>query len=159
MIPIYNFILIGEIMREVRESGFRERLPLTIDPEENRTKEQFGDAVNINTIMRKALTQGIVPEQRGEPGHYGDFSNVVSYGDAMQALNDANNSFSELDADLRRRFDNDPQQLLLFMEDPDNADEARELGILPPLPVEKPAPEVPEKSEGETPPAEPEETP
>lgn len=141
---------IGEIMREVRVSGWREAVELEIDPEENRTKEQFGDEVNINTIMKKLQERGIVPEERGDVGHYGDFSEVIGYQDAMEAINVANESFARLSAEVRRRFNQDPDQLLAFIDDPGNEEEAIALGILPPPAPEKvdlvePVPEVVEE--------------
>lgn len=147
--------ILGEIMVEVRESRFRERLAKSYDPEEGRTKQQFRDEVNINTIMKRYRHSGIIPETRSEPGHYGDFSNIAGYDEAIEAVNNANAAFAELPSDVRTRFGNDPQELMNFMAEDGHEEEARELGILPPLkpepdPNEEPvAPAI--EGEGETP--------
>lgn len=138
--------VLGDIMREVRESGWRERRSLSFDPEKGRTKQQFRDEVNINEIMRRYRDNAIVPETRGQAGHYGDFSDIGGYDEAMEAVNTANQAFVELPSHVRTRFGNDPAQLLLFMEDEGNEEEARALGILPPLEVE-PEPELEELAE------------
>ena len=47
-------------------------------------------------------------------------------------------AFSALPALVRPRFRNDPRQLLVFPADKANLDEARELGLVDPLPVQVP---------------------
>ena len=37
----------------------------------------------------------------------------------------------EIPAIIRKRFDNDPYQFLEFMENPENIEEARQLGLAP----------------------------
>lgn len=123
-------------MVEVRPSRFRERVSISMDPEKGRTKQQFRDEVNINTIMHKYRHSGIVPKTRGDVGHYGHFEDVTTYDQAVDAVNNANQAFAELPADVRSRFENDPQQLLDFMATESNEEEARALGILPPLETE-----------------------
>jgi len=107
------------------------------------TEQSHKDEVNVNTIMRKAMRTGLLP-QRGNPGFYGDFSNVTDYFDAVNRVKEAEASFMTLPADIRKRFDNEPGKLLAFLDNASNEDEARELGILPPLPSEAPVePETP----------------
>lgn len=134
-------------MTEVRKSRDREQLQMNFDPELGRTKQQFAEEVNINAIMSRYRNNAIIPETRSEPGHYGDFSNVAGYDQAMEQTNIANQAFSELTSDVREQFANDPANLLEFMSDPRNEEKARALGILPPLKVEPEggpgAPEVP----------------
>lgn len=48
-----------------------------------------------------------------------------------------------LPPEIRTRFDNDPGKLIDFVADPDNRQEAQELGIVNPAPEPAKPPEVP----------------
>lgn len=67
---------------------------------------------------------------QGEP-MYGDFTNVGDFLDCQTRINHAEEQFMSLPSDLRRRFHNDPAEVIEFVNDPDNLEEARELGLLP----------------------------
>lgn len=84
----------------------------------------------------------INPPQRG---FYGDFSNAPDYLDARMSLINAQKAFDGLSSEIRKRFGNDPLQLLAFLDDKKNKDEAIRLGLIdpPPPPPEPPAPPPP----------------
>lgn len=105
-------------------------------PEEGVTQQQFAEEVDINTIVKRFGLTGELPDVVKIP-QSGDFTSVVDFKSAMDAIRSAEAGFMELPADLRARFENDPQRLMDFMENPGNLDEARKLGL-----VNKPA-EVP----------------
>ena len=63
---------------------------------------------------------------------FGDFTGVQDYRSAMEAVRAANNAFMDLPANIRSRFNNDPQQYIEFFNDPKNKDEATKLGLLVP---------------------------
>lgn len=115
--------------------------------EPTRTQQHFKNEVNINQIMRKARKTGIMPMGINEPAMYGDFSEVGSYQEALQKINDANERFMSFPANIRKRFENNPQLLFQFLQSEDNRAEAIELGLIenPEKPVmvgdEKIAPE------------------
>lgn len=87
-------------------------------------------AVNINTIVAKARKGQYVPPSRGEP-MYGDFTNADDYLGCQLRVMHAQEMFMELPSTIRNRFRNDPAELIEFCNDPENEQEARELGILP----------------------------
>jgi len=93
--------------------------------------------VDINNIMQKYRVTGFL-ESKASEANYGDFSNATDFHDMKNRIIDAENDFAELPAYLRTRFNNDPGQLLSFLDDPDNLSEAQELGLCP-----KPIPEPP----------------
>ena len=72
---------------------------------------------------------GELPENVRVP-RSGDFTGIGDYQSAMQAVRAAQESFMELPAEVRARFSNDPQALMVFMDDPANRDEAVELGLV-----------------------------
>lgn len=121
---------------------------------ETKTEQFHKKEVNINTILSKAFT-GLVEQKRG--GMYGDFTNVPSYHEAKTRVADAISDFALLPSVLRKRFDNDPAKAIEFVTDPQNLEEAINLGMVdPPSPSDvNVAPESPSEPVKETePPAE-----
>jgi len=98
----------------------------------SRTRQSFRDECNINNIMDKVNRHMIMPTgKRGIAPAYVDCSDVPSYSDALNQTIKVKNSFNALPARVRARFENDPQQLLDFMNDSKNVEEARDLGLAP----------------------------
>lgn len=91
------------------------------------------DEVDINTIVKRFGLTGKLPDDIRAP-QYGDFTGVVDYQGALNAVIEADREFMRLPADLRYRFHNDPQALLSFVSNDENIEEARKLGLLKPLP-------------------------
>lgn len=116
--------------------------------EQSLTKQSFAKEADINTIVNRVLKGSAMPQGERQP-RYGDFTGLDYVGMQNQiAL--VNQSFAELPSDVRRRFDNDPSELLAFLGDPENRDEAIELGLLPTLDQNIPS-ESPGKGASEAP--------
>lgn len=106
---------------------------LSIDPDEDQAKQSFKDECDINEIVRRfGLGEGL-PENFRMPVS-GDFTGVSDFKSAMDLVADAQSMFMELPGELRARFRNDPQELMAFLEDGKNRDEALELGLVQPAP-------------------------
>lgn len=97
--------------------------------EEGKTQQQFADDADINTIVRRFGLTGELPDVVSVP-RSGDFTDVVDYQTALNAVRKAEEGFMELPGDVRYRFRNDPQMLLEFMEDGRNYEEALRLGLV-----------------------------
>ena len=110
---------------------------------ESRTKQSFKKQSDINVIMKKYERTGLITHTK-QNGAYGDFSDVKDYHAALNAIYEANEGFMTLPASLRKRFGNDPAQLIEFLNDANNLEEAVELGL-----VEKPV-KAPSQCAGET---------
>lgn len=93
------------------------------------TQQHPKDECDINNILRQFNITGQLPQNPLTP-RYGDFSNVVDYHTALNAVIAAENEFDGLPAQIRARFENDPAQLIEFLENPDNLNEAIELGLV-----------------------------
>lgn len=91
------------------------------------------DEADINVIVRNFGVTGKLPENVRVPS-YGDFDYVGDYATAVAAIRDAEFSFMSLEAGVRARFDNDPQQFLEFCSDSGNLEEMRKLGLAVPKP-------------------------
>lgn len=105
-------------------------------------QQQFAEESDINTIVDRFALNGEMPSSPTVPT-YDDFSEVTDFHTAMNAVLVAQGQFMQLPAKVRSRFDNDPQKLLEFVADGANAEEARVLGLLKPLPVSDASAEAP----------------
>lgn len=94
------------------------------------TKQSFKDECDINNIMKKYEQTGELPisfMQREQ--QFGDFSEVPTYQEACEVVLKANNAFESLPTEVRKRFNNDVNQFMEFMENPENVDEMIKLGL------------------------------
>lgn len=111
--------------------GPKLKVPLKFPAHEGRTKQSFKDECDINTIMRRYQQTGTLEHVQRREAQYADCTGR-DYQTAMELIANARSAFEELPAAVRDRFDNDPAELLDFVRDPDNAEEAAELGLLSP---------------------------
>lgn len=94
------------------------------------TKQSFKDEADINVIMRRYEASGILPgSERMADARYMDVTGA-DFEAAMIVVASAKTAFAEMPAKLRDRFGNDPAELLAFLENPKNLEEARELGLV-----------------------------
>ena len=110
-----------------RESG------LVCDASEGLAQQQFKEECDINTIVQRFGLTGEMPQNVRVPVS-GDFTGVVDFHSAMNAVRGAQEAFMELPGRVRARFGNDPQALMEFVGDVANRDEAAKLGLLAPKP-------------------------
>lgn len=99
--------------------------------EPTRTQQQFKDEVDINTIVKRFGLTGQLPTSL-RPPMAGDFTGINDYQSAMNALIEADSTFMQLPADVRKRFDNDPSLFVDFALNPENLDEMRSMGLAVP---------------------------
>lgn len=97
------------------------------------TLQSEKDKCDINNIVAAAVATGFVDHVAAREGQWGvDVSEVVDYQTALNFVRQADEQFMELPANVRARFNNDAGKFLAFIENPDNRDEARKLGLLKP---------------------------
>lgn len=101
---------------------------------EGRTQQSFKKQCDVNTIMKQFEKTGMFEHVTEHAGSYGDYLDAPEYHAAMNAVVEAQEMFDTLPARVRKRFGNDPSDFLAFMDDPENVDEMRSLGLL--LPAE-----------------------
>ena len=119
----------------------RVKNPITYDRDKNsdlakfvftspsRTKQSFRDECDINNILRQFNVTGQLPVGSVQP-QYGDFSGITDYQSALNAVMAAQDSFLQLPAKVRAKFDNDPALFVEFASDEANKDEMKALGLL-----------------------------
>jgi len=93
------------------------------------TQQHYKDETDINNILRQFNITGQLPQAALSP-RYGDFTGIVDYQTALNAVIAAEDGFMTLPADLRAQFGNDPEQLINFLDNPDNKDQAIKLGLI-----------------------------
>lgn len=92
-------------------------------------QQHFKDECDINNILHQFNVTGMLPEAPLSP-RYGDFTGIVDYHSALNAVIAAEDGFMALPAQIRSRFENDPELLINFLDDPNNRDEAIKLGLV-----------------------------
>lgn len=103
---------------------------VTINEEPSMTDQAHKDSCDLNKIINKFLRTGLMTNVRQDQPTYGDFSDKTDYHDAIARVSKANDQFLELPASIRARFNNDPGELISFLNDEKNRSEAEELGLV-----------------------------
>lgn len=122
---------------DYRKKGDRERVAVDgFGP--GRTKQSFKNQCDINFILRGYRKTGVVPQN--VDGEFLDVPGGLDYQAMLNYVMAANAAFAGMPAELRKRFDNNPQKLLEFVGDASNREEAITLGLIDPPeePVEAP---------------------
>jgi phage internal scaffolding protein len=122
----------------------------------SKTQQDQAAGTEINLIMARYLKTGELTHIKENP-RYGDFANITTYQDALDAVIDAQDQFAKLPSNLRDLFGNEPSKLVDFMSDKNNHAQAIELGLLPKPKQTKPQAlqDVPSKPTETTPQKEP----
>lgn len=97
------------------------------------TKQSSKDECDINYMMARYQATGQFDNVNPAPPQWGDVSDVVSYQDAQNLILKSQADFAALDAKTRARFGNDPAELLRFLGNDANYDEAVKLGLVSPV--------------------------
>lgn len=98
-------------------------------PEPTLTSQEFIEEADINYIAERFMRTGEAPQVLNLPT-YGDFEGTFDFQSSMNTIAQAKQEFMKLPAKVRTRFANDPAQLLEFVGDPANYDEAVKLGFI-----------------------------
>lgn len=104
---------------------------------ESKVQEQFADACQTDTIIRKYNMMGVNPFIAAGSSQYLDTTEIPSFLAAQNAQVKVKEYFEGLPSDIRLEFNNDPMQFAEVVSDPRNADYLREIGVLEPLPEDQ----------------------
>lgn len=105
------------------------------------TQQSQAEDADINVLVRRFGLTGQIPASVRLPV-YQDFDEVFDFATAQRAVLQARRDFEAIPAEIRARFNNDPQAFLEFVSDGKNLPELRKLGLakpeaepVPPAPV------------------------
>lgn len=130
------------IMPKVYTAFDRPKDPGISCPEPTLAQQHFAEDADINNIVERYQRTGLLvdPAQVNESRRaiYGDFTNAPDFYAAQAAILKAEEAFLQLPPKLRLRFNNNPAELIDFLDSPDNLKEAVELGLVQSKPVDPP---------------------
>jgi len=101
----------------------------------NRTKSEHRDDCDINKIVQRYKRQGQFSDgdlTKKKP-FFGDVCMIPDFQSLVNIVATVQETFKGLPAETKSRFRQDPSLVIDFLSDEKNHDEARELGLLPPL--------------------------
>lgn len=120
--------------------------PVT-DTGPGKTRQEFAQETDINVIMKRAIATGHLPVRNVQPV-FADVSELGDFADVQRRVMSAREAFMQLPPQVRFRFNNRPEELLAFVSDDRNREEAIKLGLVDAPKVEAVAvPPVPLKTE------------
>jgi len=128
------------IIRSVFNRTGEEKI-VSVSSDASLTQQHFKDEVDINNIMKRAESTGIIGDPSGiatRQAFYDDFSTGFDFQQCQNAIIAANDAFMSIPADIRHRFHNSPHEFVKFIQDPQNHREAVKLGLMTERPLSEP---------------------
>jgi len=123
----------------------------TVPVGETLTEQAHKDKTDMHNIMRQYERTGIIEHTAKYKGQYGNFIHALDFRSATTLIVQAEEMFLSVPSKLRKRFNNDPSEYIDFMQNPDNYEEIRKMGLDPShLPKPQPAPMAAAIPSGET---------
>lgn len=102
-------------------------------------KQEFREESDINVIIGRFVRDGrAVPVSAVQP-IFADVSAIPSFQELHDRMEAGREAFNALEPKVRARFHNDPVELIEFIQDESNRDEAVRLGLVSAKPVVSPA--------------------
>lgn len=102
---------------------------------EGKAQQHFKEECDINTIVRRFGLTGDFPENFNMPLSADITEAVSDFHTAANMILAAEEEFMRLPGELRAEFQNDPGQLIAFLENPENRARAVELKLLQEAPA------------------------
>jgi len=115
-------------------SSLRRSVSVDFSKSVSRTKQSFKKDADINFIVSKAVRTGLLmdPVQAAARKQiFGDFASAPDFLTMQNRVASVTSAFEALPAEVRNRFNNSASELISFMADPANAEEAVSLGLAP----------------------------
>lgn len=94
-------------------------------------KESMKEETDINVIVERFGITGQLPQGLRAPT-YGDFTEVMDFHTAMNAVAQAGEAFDRMPAEIRARFNNDPGAFVDFCSKEENRAEMQKMGLIVP---------------------------
>lgn len=95
------------------------------------TQQHHKEETDINTIVRRFGVTGQLPQAGFKTPLEGDFTEITDFASAVRTVENARDAFAKLPAAQRDRFRNDPGEMIAFIQDEKNREEAIKLGMIP----------------------------
>ncbi len=113
------------------------------EPDKGLTEQHHKDECDVINILNKYDSQGILTHVNKARGMYGDFTELNEYRESLDLIKAADTAFSSLPSKIRQWCGNDAGQVMEFVSNPANREEAITLGMTePPASVSKEPPKT-----------------
>ena len=93
------------------------------------TKQSFKDEVDINKIMSKFMQTGQINHLNRAQPNYG-VATATDFREALEIVRNGDETFMNLPSEIRAKFNQNPEEFLAFVENPENVPEMENLGLL-----------------------------
>ena len=109
------------------KTAFSQSEKQQFNPGKGCAKQEFKQDCDLNHIIARMTKTGQVPAHIRQ-GQYVQ-QGPTDLHQAMNIVAEAKSMFQEVPSEIRREFDHDPIKFLEFVNNPDNAEKASQLGI------------------------------
>lgn len=97
--------------------------------EDSMTDPSFAPECDVNNIVKKYKNTGQITHLAKREGVYADVSTITDLLTATIQVQKASEAFKTIPAELRRKLNEDPAELIEFLNDPKNDEEAIYYGL------------------------------
>lgn len=101
----------------------------TLNEHPSKTDQSQKQDCDVNYIVAKYRKTGQITHLAKRRGYYADVSTIPDLTEALSIVSTASDAFNALPSQLRKRFGNDPQEMIAFLQDPSNLEESIKLGL------------------------------
>jgi phage internal scaffolding protein len=108
---------------------YRERKRVTVDTGRETKTQQSLAGLTAKEIMERHQRTNTIPVHNLNP-QYGVYDSGLQLQEALQITQDALDEFDGLPKEVRKRFNQDPSEIIDFLANENNRDEAIKLGLI-----------------------------
>lgn len=132
-------------MKKIEQRPTGARKVATVNTLPSLADQSQKNACDVNRIIARYKKTGQITHTSKKQALYADLSEVTDLIGALEQVSKAADAFDALPAQLRKKLNNDPVNLLEYLADPNNDEEAIRYGIKtrPQQPAPAPATETP----------------
>lgn len=123
----------------------RERVSTTVEGE-SMTQQHFAHEQDVRTIISQYDKTGLIANVARGVAKYGDYSEINEYRESLDLVNNANQMFMELPAEVREKFNNNAGIFFEFATNPENESDMIKMGLREPTESAVVPPKSAEKS-------------
>ena len=134
----------GKVIERVHA---RRKRVYTINNEPSMTDQSQADDCDVNLVMNRVLKTRDESILKRKQGFYAEVSEFRDLGTHLMQVQEAQEAFMALPAELRRKFNNNPVEMIEFLDDPSKIEESITLGLRVKTEEAPPKTEEPPKTE------------
>lgn len=101
----------------------------TYNSEPSLADQSYKEEVDVNRILAKYIKSGDETLLQKRQGQYADISNIQDLQTSLSQVQEAQEAFETLPAELRRKLNHSPVEFINYLQNPANDAEAIELGL------------------------------